>query len=393
MVNTAPGTSLPPPGQIVLFGSGETSPTGRKIFDQVLQNLPKPPHLALLETPAGFELNSTLVIGKVGEFFTRRLCNYAPKVEIIPARQRGSDYSPDNPSILVPLLHANLIFMGPGSPSYAARQLRDSLAWYYLLARHGLGATLALASAATVAFSTLALPVYEIYKAGEDLHWITGLDFFRFYGLKLILIPHWNNNEGGPNLDTSRCFMGRQRFVQLMELLPSDLTIIGLDEKTALVMNPASCMCYVKGLGGVTLLHTGHDHPLTRKTFSGADLAAYAGTDEDLAITARQRGDHVHHFENGQSFPISQLGAFHNFQPADSLPSVIWYQALQAFFTGEQEVCAAPPEEVRRLVHERQEARQARNFDLADSLREQINQMGWEILDTQAGPVSRKLPE
>ncbi len=81
------------------------------------------------------------------------------------------------------MLNADLIFMGPGSPSYAIRQLRDSLAWYYLIARHRLGAVLALASAATVAFSACALPVYEIYKVGEDLHWIEGLDFFKLYGL------------------------------------------------------------------------------------------------------------------------------------------------------------------------------------------------------------------
>ena len=33
-----------------------------------------------------------------------------------------------------------MIFMGPGSPSYAVRQLEDSLTWEYILARHRLGA-------------------------------------------------------------------------------------------------------------------------------------------------------------------------------------------------------------------------------------------------------------
>ena len=60
------------PGLVVLFGSGETSPSGRKVFDLVLRRLPLAPRLALLETPAGFELNSAQVIGRVADFIRQR---------------------------------------------------------------------------------------------------------------------------------------------------------------------------------------------------------------------------------------------------------------------------------------------------------------------------------
>ena len=119
-----------------------------------------------------------------------------------------------------------------------------------LLARHRLGAALALASAATIAISTFALPVYEIYKVGDDLHWKPGLDFFGLYGLPLVFVPHWNNNDGGDELDTSRCFMGQERFEKLMEMLPPDLTVIGLDEKTGLVMDIHTGRAHVIGVGG-----------------------------------------------------------------------------------------------------------------------------------------------
>ena len=108
--------------------------------------------------------------------------------------------------------------------------------------------------------------MYEIYKVGEELHWIDGLDFFKFYGLQLVFIPHWNNHEGGAELDTSRCFMGQERFVRLMEMLPDEVTIVGLDEKTALIIDPSRCECQVRGLGKVTLLHTGHKHIRIRIT-------------------------------------------------------------------------------------------------------------------------------
>lgn len=142
------------PGPIVLFGSGETSPSGGKIFEVVFSNMPIPPNVALIETPAGFELNSAQVMQRVGDFITRRLQNYEPKIEIIQARMRGTAYSPDDPQIAAPLLKADLIFMGPGSPSYAIRQLQDSLTWHYLIARHRLGAGLAFASAAAIAISS-----------------------------------------------------------------------------------------------------------------------------------------------------------------------------------------------------------------------------------------------
>ena len=385
--------AMPParPGLIVLFGSGETSPTGRKIFEEIFRSLPRFPRLALLETPAGFELNSPQVIGRVGDFFTRRLQNYSPQVEIVPARKRGLEFSPDNPAIVAPLLHSDLIFMGPGSPSYAVRQLRDSLAWYYVLARHSLGAVLALASAATVAFSAFSLPVYEIYKVGEELHWIEGLDLFRYYGLQLVFIPHWNNREGGSEVDTSRCFMGQKRFMRMIEMLPDEVTIVGLDEKTALIMDPSTCDCRVRGIGKVTLLHTGHKH--TPNPFMGvAEGDLLAGSDEDLVKIAVQRQGHFHQYADGQVFPISEMGPFHVFHPEASIPPEIWKKALKESISVEVDKPPIPPDDVSLLVRARQEARNTQNWVLADDLRQQVRKLGWEILDTEMGPVTSKLP-
>ena len=383
---------LPQPGQILLFGSGETSPTGRKIFESVFQALPYAPRLALLETPAGFELNSPQVIGRVGEFFTHRLQNHAPQVDIVPARKRGTPFSPDDPQVVAPLLQADLIFMGPGSPSYAIRQLHDSLAWYYLIARHRLGAVLALASAATVAFSNFALPVYEIYKVGEELHWIDGLDFFKLYGLQLVFIPHWNNQEGGAELDTSRCFMGQQRFVHLMKMLPDEVTIVGLDEKTALLMDPSNSQCQVRGTGNVTLIHTGHQHYQNwSETPSSNMLISDAVIDEELIRIAAQRHGHVHQYGDGQSFPMSEIGPFHAFHPEASLPPGIWQQALQVKSQSQGVDQPSTPAEVIRLVKAREAARQNKDWALADQLRQQVTDLGWEIMDTKTGPQSRKL--
>ena len=107
---------------------------------------------------------------------------------------------------------ANVLFMGPGSPTYAVRQLQQSCIWETLRACQRQGAAVVFSSAATLAASRWTLPVYEIYKAGSDLYWHEGLDFFGVYGLALILISHWNNSDGGAVLDTSRCYLGSSGF-------------------------------------------------------------------------------------------------------------------------------------------------------------------------------------
>ena len=201
-------------GRIAFLGSGETSLAGGRIFEALARLIPDPLHVSVLETPAGFELNSTIVAGRVGDFLKTRLQNYKPTIDLIPARKQGTEFSPDNPEILKPLLRANIIFMGPGSPTYLARQLRGTLAWDIIRARHRMGATLIFASAATISVGAWVLPVYEIYKVGDDIHTKEGLNFFSDFGMDLSFVPHWNNAEGGTDLDTSRCFVGIERFDQ-----------------------------------------------------------------------------------------------------------------------------------------------------------------------------------
>ncbi len=211
-------------GQIAFLGSGETSLAGGRIFETLAHHVQDPLRIALMETPAGFELNSVQVVGRVGDFMKTRLQNYKPVVDVIPARKKNSAYSPDDPEIVKPLLYANIIFLGPGSPTYAIRNLKDTLTWDVIRARHRLGATLIFASAATISVGAHALPVYEVYKVGQDMHVVDGLDFFKDFGLHISFIPHWNNADGGVDLDTSRCFVGMDRFAQWCKQVPDENT-------------------------------------------------------------------------------------------------------------------------------------------------------------------------
>ena len=345
------------PGTVVLFGSGESSPTGVSVYEAILRRMGRSisPRIAILETPAGFEPNSPQVAERVADFLRRRLAHFSPLVEVVPARKRGTPFSPDDPALLEGILRADLIFLGPGSPTYAVRQLRGSRIWHAVTARHLLGGTTVLASAAMIAAGVMAIPVYEIFKVGEDPRWEEGLDLMGRHGLSLVLVPHWNNSDGGKELDTSRSYMGRERFDTLRGLLEGDRTIVGLDENTALVIDLLEGQGEVSGMGGVTLIRSG------RESFYAAP----------------------------RTFPLSELGPFRRASGCDDVDADVWAAAVAALPPSGDAAPGVPelPAEVRRLVGEREEARTREDWASADALRQRILASGWSVKDTLEGPV------
>ncbi|MBW2573694.1 MAG: hypothetical protein JRE61_15570, partial [Deltaproteobacteria bacterium] len=100
--------------------------------------------------------------------------------------------------------------------------------------------------------------VYEIYKVGQEIHWIDGLDILAPFGFNLVIVPHWNNAEGGTH-DTRFCFMGESRFRKLEALLPEDTTILGVDEHTACIIDLHAQLIEIQGIGDVTIRRMGHE--------------------------------------------------------------------------------------------------------------------------------------
>ncbi|MDK2982330.1 MAG: hypothetical protein PWQ55_2677 [Chloroflexota bacterium] len=346
------------PGPLLLFGSGETLPASGKAYDHLARRYAAPLKIAILETPAGFQPNTQRVAQNVGDFLLKRLQNHQPQIEIIPARKRGTDFSPQDARILAPMLDADWAFMGPGSPTYAVQQLEGSLAYQSLRALHLRGSAVCLASAAVLAISAWTLPVYEIYKVGQDPFWTSGLNLLANFGLNVTFIPHWNNHDGGAELDTSRCFMGQERFAKLQIMLDEQdvhTRLVGIDEQTALMIEfEGEATCRVFGKGHVTLLE----------------------------------GGQASHFAHGHSFPLALLGAYQPEKAAAGIPAGVWeaIQSAQAAPSG-----AEAPEDVEKLVQQREEARSASNWAAADHLRVEIEAQGWQVMDTPDGPQVARL--
>lgn len=336
-------------GKIAFLGSGETSLAGGRIFESLVRDQQGPLRIALMETPAGFELNSAQVVGRVGEFMATRLQNYKPIVDVVAARKKDSPFDPNDPEIVKPLLYANMIFMGPGSPTYAIRQLKNTLAWDLIRARHRLGATLIFASAATISVGAHALPVYEVYKVGQDIYVVDGLDFFKDFGLHLSFIPHWNNADGGVDLDTSRCFVGMDRFAQWCKQVPDDNTTVGLDEHTGIILDFEKGTCEVSGVSSISLVRECDPEP------------------------------EMH--TSGTTFDLKKLGHIKVPNPLEmNISPQAWDMVCNAPALED-----GPSQEVLALAEKRQQARANKQWAESDQLRTQIAALGWMVQDSKDG--------
>ena len=119
----------------------------------------------------------------------------------------------------------------------------------------GTGVTV-LASAAAATAGLAAIPVYEIYKAGAKPAWLDGLDLLTAAGLRVALIPHYDNAEGGTH-DTRYCYLGERRLSEMEASLPDGTSVLGVDEHTVLILDLTAQTAGVRGRGGVTIRRHG----------------------------------------------------------------------------------------------------------------------------------------
>jgi hypothetical protein len=225
----------------------------RRVHRAIGRRISGPARPVFLDTPAGFEPNVGDIASRAAAYVETQLgapCEIASYTHTSTLAEREH--------ALAVIGAANYILAGPGSPSYAVRLLRDSPVLELIAERFRQGAHIVCASAAAIALGARALPVYEIYKAGDDLHWLDGLDILGPAGMRLAVVPHWNNSEGGTH-DTSCCYMGRERFERLTSLLDPGVAVLGIDEHTACTIVPTRNECTIMGTGRITVRRDGQE--------------------------------------------------------------------------------------------------------------------------------------
>ena len=242
------------PRILTIMGSGETAPTMMKHHRELIARFPGTPKAVVLDTPYGFQENSAELASKAVEYFRKSVGH---PIEIAGlTRLHGQDTLTVEQG-LARVRQADYVFAGPGSPTYALRQWAGTSVPDIVRGKMRTGGAVTFASAAALTLGRYTVPVYEIYKVGDDPSWLEGLDVLGEIGLNVAVIPHYDNAEGGHH-DTRFCYLGEHRLAILEEQLPADAHVIGVDEHTGVILDLDSNTATVIGNSTITVRIKGH---------------------------------------------------------------------------------------------------------------------------------------
>jgi len=241
------------PRILAIMGSGETAPTMLTTHRRLTSLLPSPVKAVVLDTPYGFQENAPELAAKAVEYFKTSI-----NVDLVVAglvRLHDTHIAADPVAIergLRALVDADYIFAGPGSPTYALRQWAGSSVARIMIDKLTNGGIVTFASAAALTLGKATVPVYEVYKVGQDVQALEGLDILSSIGINAALIPHYDNTEGA-NHDTRFCYLGEARLQMFESLLDPDTYVLGVDEHTGLIIDIDAGTATVVGNSNVTI--------------------------------------------------------------------------------------------------------------------------------------------
>ena len=287
------------PRILTIMGSGETAPTMVSTHRRLVAKLPSPVDAVIVDTPFGFQENAPELASRAIDYFKVSV-NIDAKVAGL-VRLHDTHIAADPVSVergLRMVDSASYLFAGPGSPTYALRQWSGSRFAEVLRTKLNEGGIITFASAAALTLGKYTVPVYEIYKVGEDVRLLDGLNVLGDIGVHAVVIPHFDNAEGG-NHDTRYCYLGDTRLRLLETMLDDDTFVLGVDEHTAVVIDIDSDCCTVAGNGTVTIRHKGETRVFESRDEFPLDLLrdpaaqpnrgsrAPATSDVDVATTSQ----------------------------------------------------------------------------------------------------------
>jgi cyanophycinase len=213
-------------GPVALVGSGEYLPKMESIDRMLLEHVGgRSARVVVLATAAGLEAPaSPQRWARMGvEHFAR----LGVRVDPVGILLRADAFDPQ----WRPLLEAaDFIYFSGGSPQHLIQTLENSPAWEIVRARHAAGAALAGCSAGAMAFGALTLPPRALWRRGpgdgDASNWFPALGLLG----GVIVLPHF---------DRMASRMGRAALALLAASVPPGMTLIGVDEDTALVQAPS----------------------------------------------------------------------------------------------------------------------------------------------------------
>ena len=248
-----PTTPARLPRLLVIMGSGETAPTmtvpHRRVFERLAEATGDQINAVLLDTPFGFQENVNELAAKTTDYF-RDATGRQVEIAGLARTDHGDVVAIE--TAIAKIRSADWLFAGPGSPTFALRQWKDTAVPIAISEKLQSGGAIVFSSAAALTLGRKTIPVYEIYKSGFDPYWVDGLDVLTAIGLPVVVIPHYDNKEGG-NHDTTKCYLGERRLLMLEPELEDEVFILGIDEHTGVIIDLDTEIAEVVGKGAITL--------------------------------------------------------------------------------------------------------------------------------------------
>ena len=373
------------------MGSGETSPTMVTPHQQILAGLGTLDQLKLsiVDTPFGFQENADDLTQKLIDFFAQSVGAHSQVVSLRNTMVKGAELG----EAVNAIRESNWIFAGPGSPSYALKvwqELGVSPHFDEVL----VDGVIVLASAAALTAGSHTIPVYEMYKVGEDPHWLPGLNLIeRHTGMPASIIPHFDNADGA-NHDTRFCYVGEARLRTLESLLPPEVFIIGVDEHTGIRFDLDDRVAYVFGRGSMTIRHHGESWTVAAgecATFE--EIIAHTGSTIVLGEPAPLFKVDPHKVEEllDAGNVTAAVDALLNLDELDR--DMETRAAVHSLVTRLGHIAASPKVDImsvvgpyiEALLQARQAARTGGRWDDADAIRDRLTELKVTIKDSQDG--------
>lgn len=409
------------PRLLTIMGSGETAPTMMKHHRDLIARLPGDPLAVVIDTPYGFQENAPELASRAVDYF-RQSVGHPIEVAGLTRLKNVDVLSVETG--LSRLRRADYVFAGPGSPTYALTQWSGTPVPDIVREKLQRGGAVTFASAAALTLGRFTVPVYEIYKVGQEPHWLEGLGVLDVIGLDVAVIPHYDNAEGGHH-DTRFCYLGERRLSDLEALLPDGVHVLGVDEHTGVIIDIDADTATVIGNGTITVrvkgrstvIESGRTIPVDALRDPTRGVTAVpsketpaASTSSPVASTtstsladdvSRAEAAFDHALATGDSDgavrAVLDLESAIRGWSADTLQSDAMdraHAALRSMIVRLGEVAVkglADPrtaiEPVMQVVLEvRRQVREEKRYDLSDLLRDRLAAAGLEIRDTPAGP-------
>ncbi len=206
------------PGTVALVGSGEYLPVMNETDTYLLDTVggAQSAHVALLPTASGLERSGPKSWNDLGLKHFNQLGVSDVRATRIIDRESAND-----PAQVALLDGVDFFYFSGGDPQHTINTLRDSLAWKSIQAAYERGSVLAGCSAGAMMLSGATISIRQAMMSSHP-------EFIPALGV----VPHV---MVFPHFDRMANFLVKKRFQQLLHTVPSQYTVVGIDEDTALI--------------------------------------------------------------------------------------------------------------------------------------------------------------